>query len=66
MDIIKNEKNKEDKWQIYDYTFLSDILEMLRGTCCIVHTDKQLNSLFTALIDYLDTCIQSSRVTEFL
>ena len=44
-------------WQIYDYTFLSDLLEMIRGTCCVINNDKKLNSLFMPLLDYINSCV---------
>lgn len=47
---IKTEVVKQN----YEYTFLFDVLEMLRGTCCIIHTDKELSNLFMAIINYLN------------
>ncbi len=41
----------------YDYMFLLDIFEMLRGYCSFLHSDKKLSTLFTDLLEYLNSQI---------
>ena len=43
--------------QNYDYIFLSDILEMIRGRCGIIHSDKKLYQLFISVVDYVNSCL---------
>lgn len=48
--------DKKDKiiFQNYSYTFLADSLEMMRGNCVIIHSDKKLYKLFMAVVDYVN------------
>lgn len=41
--------------QSYDYTFLSDMLEMIRCYCCFINYDKKLLNLFTEIIAYVNS-----------
>ena len=50
----KQESKTEIIRQNYDYTFLSDLLEMIRGSCGIIHSDKNLHRLFTAVVNYVN------------
>ena len=62
-----NSKKTEIIRQDYDYTFLNDLFEMIRGTCCIINIDKNLNRLFTDMISYLNTRIPliEDEITDF-
>ncbi len=55
------DNQKEVKTEIvrhsYDYMFLLDIFEMLRGYCYFLHSDKKLSTLFTDLLEYLNSQI---------
>lgn len=41
--------------QDYAFTVISEFIEMLRQNFCIISSDKQLNKLFTALADYVNS-----------
>ena len=53
--------------QDYEYTFLCDLFEMIRGTCCIINIDKTLDRLFTDMTNYLNTRIPliEDEITDF-
>lgn len=55
MNIEQKQENKtEIIRQNYDYTFLADLLEMIRGFCGVIHGDKKLHRLFTAVVNYVN------------
>lgn len=51
----KSKKETKIVKQSYDYTFLSDMLEMIRGYCCFINYDKKLLNLFTEIIAYVNS-----------